>query len=306
MANIQISQLPPAPPETGSATPLGTDLTPATDITNISTPTGQTNKYARWAEFNFYMSAQGFITFDAARVATTSGLTATYSNGTLGVGATLTNSGTQAALSIDSVAVAVGDRILVAMQASPAQNGIYVVSNVGSASSNWVLTRANDYDMAADVAQNDLILVNQGSTYAGKSFVQTNTGPFVIGTTSIIFSLYSVPSSSSSFKWNVETSSAAMSSNNGYITNSSGLVSLSLPFTSSIGDAIAVSGQGTGGWTITQIAGQQIFIGNASTTLGIGGSLSSTNQYDSLRLVCIVANYMWTTTGGVQGNLSYV
>ena len=40
-------------------------------------------------------------------VATTSNLTATYANGTAGVGATLTNSGTQAAFVLDGVTLAV-------------------------------------------------------------------------------------------------------------------------------------------------------------------------------------------------------
>ena len=59
-------------------------------------------------------------------VATTANLTATYSNGTAGVGATLTNSGTQAALSIDGVTLAVGNRVLVKDQTASLQNGIYL------------------------------------------------------------------------------------------------------------------------------------------------------------------------------------
>ena len=42
--------------------------------------------------------AQGLDTKPSCRVATTANLSATYSNGTAGVGATLTNSGTQAAI----------------------------------------------------------------------------------------------------------------------------------------------------------------------------------------------------------------
>jgi hypothetical protein len=67
-------------------------------------------------------------------VATTSNLTATYANGTAGVGATLTNSGTQVALTIDGVALVVGNRVLVKDQATGFQNGIYTVTNIGSAS----------------------------------------------------------------------------------------------------------------------------------------------------------------------------
>src|ERR1019366_1776824 len=77
----------------------------------------------------------------SCRVATTAALTATYSNGSSGVGATLTNSGTKSAISIDGVALAVNDRVLVKNQATAAQNGIYTVTTVGSGAVNWVLTR---------------------------------------------------------------------------------------------------------------------------------------------------------------------
>lgn len=88
----------------------------------------------------------GFRFLQSCRVATTSSLTATYNNGINGVGATLTNSGTQAALEIDGVFLTGGDRVLVKDQASALQNGIYTVTNEGSGSSNWVLTRATDFD----------------------------------------------------------------------------------------------------------------------------------------------------------------
>lgn len=74
-------------------------------------------------------------------VATTASLTSTYNNGSSGVGATLTNSGTQAALKIDGVTLSAGNRVLVKNQTNEAQNGVYTVTTVGSVSTNWVLTR---------------------------------------------------------------------------------------------------------------------------------------------------------------------
>ena len=103
------------------------------------------------------------------------------------------------------------------------------------------------------------------------------------------------------FSWNVVTTSPIMmTTNNGYITNSSGLVSLVLPTVSSIGDELAITGQGSGGWRIIQGNTQVINIGNTTTTVGSTGSVSSTNQYDSLTLVCITANTEWTLVGGPQ------
>ena len=109
------------------------------------------------------------------------------------------------------------------------------------------------------------------------------------------------------FDWIVVTSSPyQMIGDQGYIANSASLVELALPVLSDVGDVIAVVGRGAGGWSITQGAGQSIKIAPVSTTVGALGSLSSTQQYDSIQLVCVEANLTWTTRGGFQGTLTYL
>lgn len=129
-------------------------------------------------------------------VATTANLTATYNNGTSGVGATLTNSGAQVALSIDGVSLSVNDRVLVWQQSAPAQNGIYVVTTVGSGATNWVLTRASDANTYAPQSDTglgggDYFYVQSGTTGAGDSYVCTNDGTITFGTTAITFAQFS-------------------------------------------------------------------------------------------------------------------
>jgi len=189
MAEIKISALP------GPGTPQGTDLTPATDTTDTSSAaSGTTKKYTRSSELNFYLSAQGLTTYSAVLAATIGALTATYANGASGVGATLTNSGAMAALTLDGVTLVVSDRVLVKNQATAAQNGIYTVTTVGSGAVNWVLTRATDYDQAAEVVQYGVVLVNQGTVNAGLLYQETGAGPFTIGTTDITFAAFSAQS----------------------------------------------------------------------------------------------------------------
>lgn len=114
-------------------------------------------------------------------------------------------------------------------------------------------------------------------------------------------------SGSGSFSWNMVTGTTqAMSSNNGYIANNAGLVTFTLPTTSIIGDELEMIGKGAGGWIITQGSGQQIIFGSSSTTLGVGGSLASTNIRDSVYLVCTVANTEWTVGSAPQGILTVV
>jgi len=105
---------------------------------------------------------------------------------------------------------------------------------------------------------------------------------------------------------NVSGTSATMVADAGYVANNSGLVTLTLPTTAAFGTFIYVQGFGSGGWTIAQNSGQSIHVGSLSTTVGAGGSLSSTNQYDSITLLCVTANTTWTSLGGPQGNLTIV
>jgi len=98
----------------------------------------------------------------------------------------------------------------------------------------------------------------------------------------------------------------AMAPDNGYVANNAGLVTLTLPVTASFGTVINVVGKGAGGWQINQNAGQNIQVGSSSSTVGAGGSVASTNQYDSIELLCTTADTVWTVLGGPQGNLTIV
>lgn len=99
----------------------------------------------------------------------------------------------------------------------------------------------------------------------------------------------------------VITPTQAMASNTVYIVDDpASLVTLTLPAVSAVGDRISVIGQSVDGWIIAQSPGQQIQVSPQQTTLGATGTLASTNQYDSINLICIVANTIWTAFGGGQ------
>lgn len=87
---------------------------------------------------------------------------------------------------------------------------------------------------------------------------------------------------------------ANMSVNRGYICIApGGALTLGLPTTSALGDELEITLDGATSFQITQGAGQQIRMGNQQTTAGAAGSLTTTAQGDTLRLVCQTANLKW-------------
>jgi hypothetical protein len=119
-------------------------------------------------------------------------LTATYNNGAAGVGATLTNAGTLVAFTPDGVVASVSDRILIYNQTNQFENGVYVVTTVGSGSVAWVLTRASDANTYAlkdpnGLGNGDAFFITSGNTGAGETYVCNTVGVITFGTTAITF-----------------------------------------------------------------------------------------------------------------------
>ena len=136
--------------------------------------------------------ASGIHFHQPVRVENPANLNATYNNGTAGVGATLTNAGTQVALVMDGVTVATNDRVLVYEQTDQTQNGIYVVTDTGSGSTNWVLTRSDDantyvINSANGLSEGSTVFVQQGATGAGETYTCNTSGTITFGTTAISF-----------------------------------------------------------------------------------------------------------------------
>lgn len=91
----------------------------------------------------------------------------------------------------------------------------------------------------------------------------------------------------------------AVAVNTGYILNNAGLVTATLPATAAVGDTFEFQGKGAGLYKIAQNATQLINFGSSVTTTGVGGSLTATNQYDSIKLVCITANTVFAVVSSI-------
>lgn len=197
---------------------------------------------------------------------TAGNLNATYNQpggAGVGVGATLTNAGTKVALTIDGVLMTVGKRVLIYNQTNAVQNGIYTVTVVGDGSTNWVLTRATDADTYSPISPTglgggDAFFVQAGATGAGETYVCSNTGVIVFGTTNITF---------------VQVSSAPVYSAGAGLTLTGTTFSITAPVTVPLG--------GTGVTTLTGLAygnGTSAFTAaTAAQVVSVIGSTAVTN-----------------------------
>ena len=259
----------------------GTFTAPVTTTSSMATP-GTTEFVTR--EYVDNATSNGFHVHSPVLVATTGNLTATYNNGTSGVGATLTNSGTQVALEIDGVAMATNDRVLVWQQTTGLQNGVYVVTTVGSGSTNWVLTRSSDADTSSEGDPNslgggDYFFVQSGDTLGYHSYICVNTSAIVFGTTSIDFN---------------EFSSTPQYTGGTNITVDGQVISLS--------GVVAATNGGTGTGTVTT---GDLLYGSATNTWS---KLAAGSAYKSLVMNAGGTNVEWNAvalnqSGAVSGAL---
>ena len=226
-----------------------------------------------------------------------------------GVGATLTNAGANAAISIDSVALASTNRVLVQGQTNQFENGVYTVTTVGDGSTAWVLTRATDEDTysptsTTSMGYGDYFFVQQGLSYAGSSYVVTSPiGEILFGLTNIQFSQFSASGSYSAgngiaingtvISANVDNDTTAIVGGNITVKVSANLV------TPNLGDATfsSLSWNTLSNGNVTANNLSISSIANITLDLTVGGNIQANGTISSN---ANVSGLNLTTSGNVQ------
>jgi hypothetical protein len=85
-----------------------------------------------------------------------------------------------------SCAVFVDDRVLVKAEVAGENNGIYVMTSLGSAGTPWVMTRASDVDGSPETTSGVFTTAISGA-HALKGWVLTTVDPIVLNTTPLEF-----------------------------------------------------------------------------------------------------------------------
>jgi len=236
-------------------------------IINLGAPSLQSD--AATKEYVDNMSSAALHIHEAVVLTTPadSGRNDNYNNGTAGVSATLTATA-NGTLVIDSTVAQAAQRVLIKDCDDQAENGIYVVTTVGTASTPYVMTRASDADTYGQQGANSLdegsyFFTTGGTTQKGAAYVCNTAGTITFGTTPITFAEFS--------------QAQVYSAGNG-ISITLGSIALNTPVT--------VASGGTG--LTTSPANGQLLIGNGSnytlSTLTAGSGVSITNSAGSITL----------------------
>lgn len=247
-------------------------------------------------------TAGGINFHESVDHATTTALpTCTYNNGSSGVGATLTASA-NGALSIDGFAVSTADRVLIKNQSNQAQNGVYVVTQTGSAGTPFILTRASDFNTAGSgpnqIDAGDFFLVTTGTVNANTAWVQQTPLPITIGTTAIVFVQFGGGTSGSGTVTSVDiTPGTGISATGGPITTSG-----SITVTNTAPDQTVVLTQG-GTTTITGTY-PNFTISSADQYVGTVTSVSGTGTVNGLTLTGTVTSSGSLTLGGTLSGIA--
>lgn len=124
-----------------------------------------------------------------------------------------------------------------------------------------------------------------------------------ITVTSISGSITVSASGAASFSWVAAPSTpVTVVENTGYYVTDASQVTFNLPATFAAGSTMAIVGLGAGGWVLKANTGQVVHIGNQATTSA--GTLTSSNQYDCVEVLCVTANTTFVVRSLV-GNIAY-
>jgi len=254
-------------------TGTGTIVASSKKITSLAAPTADTD-----AANKAYVDsvAEGLDVKESVHAATTAALAAsTYNNGSSGVGATLTANANGALAAQDGVTLTVNERLLVKNQAAAAQNGIYVLTTVGTAGAPFVLTRAGDMDGSpASEIPGAFAFVEEGTVNADNGFVCTTNAPVTMGTTAINFTQFSgagaitagdgLSKSGDTLSVNVDNVTTAISSDAVIVKTSANLTTPNIGVAN--GDSFTASGA---------VQGASLTDGTATITGGAGSGFTT-------------------------------
>lgn len=158
-----------------------------------------------------------------------------------------------------------------------------------------------------DLIQSNVVLFNAGNpngVLAGQTYQfcwDTSNSVLYICTTTgtsstAVWTSLGVPPGGINWTTIAGTTQAA-AINSGYVIGNGAQTTVTLPSICPVGSVVAIAGQGGGGWILAANFGRTIKMAGATTSAG--GSLTSAEQFDSIQVVCSVANSTWVVQSAI-------
>jgi hypothetical protein len=178
---------------------------------------------------------------------------------------------------------------------SSAQGG----TGVASPTAHGILVAEGSSPATPIVLAAGQVLIGTTASDPTAAAISAGTG---ISVTSVTGSITIAATGVGSLTWNdVPGTTQAAAVNQGYIISNAGQTTVTIPATAAEGSVFAISGKGAAGWILQMNTGQTCHFGNVATTSA--GSLTSTNLYDCVQIVCVTANVTFVVLSA-QGNLT--
>jgi len=163
------------------------------------------------------------------------------------------------------------------------------------------------FNNSVDIRNAGLVSFSSAGVTAGRTITAGNTGVTITngdgisGNPTITVNGGGMPAT------NVTGATQTLAVNNSYVTNRGGGVTYTLPSTASLGDIIIITGL-SGAWSVAQNDNQSIKVGTSTSTVGVGGSIASTNASDCITLYCVTAgaSTVWTSHGIQSAGITVV
>lgn len=138
------------------------------------------------------LTAAQYSSLTTGQVTTTSALTGTsaqlppenYDNGIAGVGAFMIATSNGALPAQNGVTLVLNDRLLVKNNTDSTENGVYVLTQLGTVSTRWILTRATDSDTSSEL-DNQVVVVTSGTLATATPLWAQTTGTPSVGSSVI-------------------------------------------------------------------------------------------------------------------------
>lgn len=178
-------------------------------------------------------------------------------------------------------------------------NGSNTVTGLATANSAVLVTNSSGVPAWSGTMTNGQVIIGSTSATPTAATLTAGSGISITNGAASI----TIASTTSGLTWTtVSGTSQSAAVNNGYITNNAGAVTVTLPTTFAVGDSVVVKGLGAGGWVLAAGTATTIRLGSSVTSSA--GSLTSANQYDTVKVTGLVANTTWSVDYAFSAGLT--